>query len=337
MQMQNKKGDTLFFKTPPSVLGYAAVGGKKESEGPLADGFDVLDTDTTFGEKTWEQSESRMQAICAETALKKSGVTPKELDYLFAGDLENQCTASNYTMRDLPVPFLGLYNACATMAEGLGLAASFIAGGLAERTMALASSHFCAAERQYRFPLEYGGKRTPTSQWTATASGGVVLGSVGGPPYVKSVIFGRVIDYGIKDINNMGAAMAPAAAHTLLTFLKDSGRRPEDFDRIFTGDLGAVGSTLLEEICKKEGVKLTNHSDCGLLLYDREKQQVDAGGSGVGCSASVLCSHILPQLKSGKLREVLFIATGALMSPTTFMQKESIPGIAHLVQLGSGK
>ena len=327
----------MFFDRPPSVLGFAAVGGKRESEGPLADGFDLLETDTTFGEKSWERAESKMQAICADLAIQKSGTKAEQLDLLFAGDLENQCTASNYTLRNLDVPFAGLYNACATMAEGLALASCFVAGGLAQRAMALTSSHFCAAERQFRFPLEYGGKRTPTSQWTATASGGVVLGDVGGPPYVRAVTFGRVIDYGIRDINNMGAAMAPAAVSTLLTFFKDSGEKPEDFDRIFTGDLGIVGSALMEELCKREGVLLNNHEDCGLLLYDRGKQEVGAGGSGAGCSAAVLCSHILPRLREGKLRRVLFLATGALMSPTTTLQKESIPGVAHLVLLESEK
>ena len=327
----------MFFDRPPSVLGFAAVGGKRESEGPLADGFDLLETDTTFGEKSWERAESKMQEICADLAIQKSGTKAEQLDLLFAGDLENQCTASNYTLRNLDVPFAGLYNACATMAEGLALASCFVAGGLAQRTMALTSSHFCAAERQFRFPLEYGGKRTPTSQWTATASGGVVLGDAGGPPCVRAVTFGRVIDYGIRDINNMGAAMAPAAVSTLLTFFKDSGEKPEDFDRIFTGDLGMVGSALMEELCKREGVLLNNHEDCGLLLYDRGKQEVGAGGSGAGCSAAVLCSHILPRLREGKLRRVLFLATGALMSPTTTLQKESIPGVAHLVLLESEK
>lgn len=333
--MNRRCGKTLFFDQPPSVLGFAAVGGKRESEGPLADGFDLLETDTTFGEKSWERSESKMQALCAELTLQKSGVAAEELDLLFSGDLENQCTASNYTLRDLAVPFVGLYNACATMAEGLALAGCFVAGGLAKRAMAMTSSHFCAAERQFRFPLEYGGKRTPTSQWTATAAGGVVLGESGGPPYVRAVTFGQVTDYGIKDINNMGAAMAPAAVSTLLTFLRDSGEKTENFDRIFTGDLGMVGSALMEELCRREGIVLTNHDDCGLLLYDRGKQEVGAGGSGAGCSASVLCSHILPELRSGRMRRVLFIATGALMSPTTTLQKESIPGIAHLVLLES--
>lgn len=335
--MTRRSGKTLFFDQPPSVLGFAAVGGKREAEGPLADGFDLLETDTTFGEKSWERAESKMQAICADLAIQKSGTKADELDLLFAGDLENQCTASNYTLRNLDVPFAGLYNACATMAEGLALASCFIAGGLARRTMALTSSHFCAAERQFRFPLEYGGKRTPTSQWTATAAGGVVLGDAGGPPYVRAVTFGRVIDYGIKDTNNMGAAMAPAAVSTLLTFLSDSGEKPENFDRIFTGDLGMVGSALMEELCKREGVLVNNHEDCGMLLYDRGKQEVGAGGSGAGCSASVLCSHILPRLREGKLRRVLFLATGALMSPTTSLQKESIPGVAHLVLLESEK
>ncbi len=327
-------GDTLFFERPASVMGYASVGGKREAEGPLAEGFDLLETDTTFGEKTWEQSESRMQTLCAELALRRCGIDAAGVDLLFGGDLENQCTASNYTMRGLGIPFVGLYSACATMAEGLALAACFVAGGLARRAMALTSSHFCAAERQFRFPLEYGGKRTPTSQWTATAAGGVVLSADGAGPYLRAVTFGRVTDLGIKDTNNMGAAMAPAAASTLLAYFRDSGRDPEEFDRIYTGDLGAVGSALAMQLCEREGLRLEKiHEDCGLLLYDRGRQQVGAGGSGAGCSAAVLCSHILPQLKAGALQRVLFVATGALMSPTTALQKESIPGIAHLVAI----
>ncbi len=332
--MPRRTGGTLFFDRPAAVMGYAAVGGKREAEGPLADGFDLLEKDTTFGQKTWEQAESRMQSLCAELVLRRCGIGAEGVDLLFGGDLENQCAASNYTMRALQIPFVGLYNACATMAEGLALSACFVSTGLARRAMALTSSHFCAAERQYRFPLEYGGKRTPTSQWTATAAGGVVLSGSGSGPYLRAVTFGKVMDFGIRDTSNMGAAMAPAAASTLLAYFRDSGRDPEEFDRIYTGDLGAVGSALAMQLCEREGLRLDKlHEDCGLLLYDRGRQQVGAGGSGAGCSAAVLCSHILPQFRTGALHRVLFVGTGALMSPTTALQKESIPGIAHLVAI----
>lgn len=333
--MEQRKGSTILFAKPASIDAFAAVGGKKECEGPLGKEFDLCDTDTMFGEMTWERAEVAMQRLAAKKCLEKAAIEANKLDMVFAGDLQAQCTASNYAQRDIGAPMVGLYGACSTMAEGLALAASFCAAGYAKHAMAMTSSHFCAAERQFRFPLEYGGKRTPNSQWTATAAGSVLLAPNGKGPYVQAVTFGRINDMGIKDINNMGAAMAPAAADTLLRFFSNTGTEPSDYDRIFTGDLGAVGSTLLEQLCAKGGKKLTNHSDCGLLLFDREAQNTGAGGSGAGCSASVLCTHILPKLVRGELKKVLFVATGALMSTTTFQQKESIPGIAHLVYLTS--
>ncbi|MEF9969123.1 MAG: stage V sporulation protein AD [Ruthenibacterium sp.] len=332
-----RTGDTIFFDSPPSISAFAAVGGKKESEGPLAADFDVLMTDTTCGEKTWEKAESDFAARAIETVLQKGKLRLSALDAVFSGDLQCQCTASAYAMRGFDVPFLGLYGACSTMAQGIGLAACMVAGGCMQQALAMTSSHFCTAERQYRTPLAYGGKRTPTSQWTVTAAGAAVVAQRGGPPYVKAVTFGRVRDYAITDINNMGAAMAPAAAQTLLNYLKDSGNVPEMFDAIYTGDLGMVGANLFLELLADEGVAVKNHADCGLLVYDRTAQNVKAGGSGAGCSAAVLCCHILPQLATGAKKRVLFIATGALMSQTTFLQGESIPGIAHLLELTSEK
>ena len=270
-----------------------------------------------------------------ELCLRKADIPRSKVDIAFAGDLQAQCTASNYTMRELGIPFAGVYGACSTMAETLGLAAVFAAGGMAERVLALTSSHFCAAERQFRTPLEYGAKRTPTAQWTATAAGACLVrahGSAGVP--VLSVTFGRVQDFAVHDINNMGAAMMPAAASTLLRYFSATGTSPQDFDAIFTGDLGEVGTELLHEQMAKEGLPLDNHKDCGCLLYDTNSQNVQAGGSGAGCSAAVLCGKILPMLAAGQLRRVLFLATGALMSQTTFLQGESIPGIAHCVELG---
>lgn len=326
------------FRTddPPSALGFAAAGGKKEGEGPLGGEFDLLNTDTSFGEETWEKAESRLQLDAVRKALEKAALSPKEIDLIFAGDLLNQCVGSTYGLRALEIPFLGVYGACSTMAESLCLASLFVDSRLAGQAVAVTSSHFCSAERQFRFPLEYGGQRPPTAQWTATAAGAVIVGR-GNGPYIREVTVGTITDLGITDMNNMGAAMAPAAASTFATFFKDTGTRPEDYDRIFTGDLGKVGSMLLLELLQEEGYDLSrNHEDCGLLLYSPE-QDVHAGGSGCGCSASVLCAHILPRLRKGEYKEVLFAATGALMSPTLVQQGESIPGIAHLIHFSSKK
>ena len=313
-----RRGDTLLFDAPPTVAAWAAAGGKKESEGPLASAFDFVTQDAAFGEQgceNWEQAESLLQRKAVELCLRKADIPRSKVDIAFAGDLQAQCTASNYTMRELGIPFAGVYGACSTMAETLGLAAVFAAGGMAERVLALTSSHFCAAERQFRTPLEYGAKRTPTAQWTATAAGACLVrahGSAGVP--VLSVTFGRVQDFAVHDINNMGAAMMPAAASTLLRYFSATGTSPQDFDAIFTGDLGEVGTALLHEQMAKEGLPLDNHKDCGCLLYDTNSQNVQAGGSGAGCSAAVLCGKILPMLAAGQLRRVLFLATGALMA-----------------------
>ena len=324
------------FDAPPTVAAWAAAGGKKESEGPLALAFDFVTQDAAFGEQgceNWEQAESLLQRKAVELCLRKADIPRSKVDIAFAGDLQAQCTASNYTMRELGIPFAGVYGACSTMAETLGLAAVFAAGGMAERVLALTSSHFCAAERQFRTPLEYGAKRTPTAQWTATAAGACLLRPAGEGVQLCAVTFGRVQDYKIKDINNMGAAMAPAAAATLLHYLKDTGSAPADFDRIYTGDLGHVGSQLLRDLLAAEGLLLKNHVDCGCILYDAAEQTVKSGGSGPGCCAAVLCGHILPRLRRGSQKRVLFTATGALMSQTTFLQKETIPAVAHLVEL----
>ena len=336
--MAKKKGKrTLIFDNPPTVMAFAAVGSKKEAEGPLGGYFDYLDTDGTFGEKSWEKAESSMQRKAVEKALNKCSLAPSQIDYVFAGDLLNQCTGSTFGLRDMGIPLLGLYGACSTMAEGLILASLFIEAGIAEHTMAVTSSHFCSAERQFRFPLEYGGQRPPTAQWTATASGAAILGTGQAPPYVRGVLVGQIEDLGIKDANNMGGAMAPAAASTLKRFFEDTKTNQDNYDLILTGDLGQIGSDLLVQLMKMEGYDLSKkHSDCGVMIYDRKTQPtVGAGGSGCGCSASVLCGYILPQLKSEKLTNVLFMATGALMSPTTTQQGETIPGIAHLVWLSS--
>lgn len=333
--MPERKGQfTVTLSNRPSILGYAAVVGKKEGEGPLGRYFDYIFEDTTLGEKTWEKAESAMQREAFTRALDKAGLSPSQVQYIFAGDLLNQNIASTFGLREYNVPLYGQFGACSTMAQTLGLAAIFVDSGAADICSAVTSSHFCSAERQFRFPLEYGGQRPPTAQWTATASGSTVVGMGGNGVRIAAVCAGRVTDLGITDANNMGAAMAPAAADTIANFLQDTATSPDDYDLIVTGDLSAVGSELLCELLSRKGITLEkNYTDCGLLIYDRNKQDVHAGGSGCGCSAAVLNSYLLGKMERKELNSVLFIGTGALMSPTSSQQGESIPGIAHLVHL----
>lgn len=331
---------TIQLQTNPAVLGFAAVVGKKEGEGPYSQYYDQCHTDTTLGETSWEKAESRLQNEAIHIALHKANLKNTDIDCIFAGDLLNQCISSTFGLRSLDIPFLGQYGACSTMAQTLGIASLFVESGAASRTAAVTSSHFCSAERQFRYPLEYGGQRTPTAQWTATASGAIILGARNQYPTanvgIQAITFGRIVDYDIKDAANMGAAMAPAAANTLIDYFNDTGTNPQDYDLILTGDLGLVGSKLLDDIMKREGKDICPvHNDCGLMIYDREKQDVHAGGSGCGCSAAILCSAILQQMNAGQLHKVLFLGTGALMSPTSSQQGETIPGVAHLVYLKS--
>ena len=331
--MTERRGDTLLFHTPPVIAAQAAAGGKKESEGPLAAGFDELTTDNWLGQRSWEAAEKQLQLRAARRCLQKAGLPAEQVDLALAGDLQAQCTASGYALRELGVPFAGLFGACSTMAEALALGAALCSSGAAQNLLAMTSSHFCAAERQFRTPLSYGAVRTPTAQWTATAAGCCLLQPEGRGVGIAAATFGRVQDYQVKDINNMGAAMAPAAASTLLRHFADTHTGPQDFDCIYTGDLGHVGSQLLRELLAAEGFLLKNHVDCGCILFDANEQSVKSGGSGPGCCAAVLCGHILPRLRRRSQKRVLFAATGALMSQTTFLQKESIPAVAHLVEL----
>lgn len=330
-----RRGDTLLFDPAPVIAARAAVGGKKEGEGPLAAEFDELSKDNLFGKASWEAAESFLQLRAVRLCLKKAALAETDVQLLLAGDLQAQCTASGYAARELGAPFAGLFGACSTMAEALALGAALCGAGFAQSLLAVTSSHFCAAERQFRTPLSYGAVRTPTAQWTATAAGCCLLRPAGAAhgARVCAATLGRVQDLQVKDICNMGAAMAPAAAVTLLRYFADTGTQPGDFDCVYTGDLGHVGSQLLHELLAAEGVVLKNHLDCGCILYDAAEQSVKSGGSGPGCCAAVLCGHILPRLERGSQKRVLFVATGALMSQTTFLQKESIPAIAHLVEL----
>lgn len=327
---------TIEMTSYPSVVSYAAAGGKMEAEGPLGSSFDYLSDDSSFGESSWEKAESRLQQHAFEKALAKGNISEGDINFIMAGDLLNQCTGSAYSIRATGLPFLGLYGACSTMAESLLLASVFIDNDAGNYCAALTSSHFCSAERQFRFPETYGGQRTPTAQWTATASGCAIVGKHDKPPYIKAVTVGKITDLGIKDANNMGAAMAPAAYETISTHLKTRRLRPKDFDLILTGDLGFVGSEILIDLFRRDGINISGiHNDCGMMIYDREKQDVHAGGSGCGCSASVLCGHILDKVRKGELKNVLFAATGALMSTTVVQQGESIPGISHAVHISN--
>lgn len=284
-----------------------------------------------------------MQSEALTLALEKAGVESDDVDVIYAGDLMNQCIATSFGMRSFGRPLIGLYGACSTMAEGLMSASMAIDGGFADTAAALTSSHFASAERQYRTPLEYGAQRTPTAQWTATASGAALLhaklsGGRSSEPRVTYALPGRIVDLGIKDANNMGAAMAPAAADTLLALFRDTGTTPADYDLVVTGDLGVVGFDLLRALLKREGVEPgVSMNDCGLLLFDREREDVHAGASGCGCSAAVLCAMLLPELERGRLKRIVFAGTGALLSPTSSMQGESIPGICHAVVIEAGE
>lgn len=329
----------ITLENKPSILCAASVVGKKEMEGPIAKGFDVHDDTDTFGMPTWEQSESEMQRIALNTALQKGNFKIHDIDAIFAGDLINQCTSSGYGLANFDTQFFGLFGACSTMAESLVISSMLIDSGKYKRTAAVTSSHNCSAERQFRFPLEYGGQRTPTAQWTVTGAAAVILGEhTEGEPYICEVLPGRVCDKGITDSANMGAAMAPAAVDTLKRYFDESGMSPSEFSAIFTGDLGYEGSGILVDFLRTEGYDIGNvHKDCGLIIYDPERQDVHAGGSGCGCCASVLSAHILPEIKAGKLCDILFIATGAMMNTASIQQGLTIPGIAHLVHIKGGE
>ncbi|MBR5438294.1 MAG: stage V sporulation protein AD [Clostridia bacterium] len=335
--MATRKGKTVITDKKPAFIASAAVVGKKEGEGPLRDDFDKIFEDTTLGQDSWEKAESFLMKNAVITAVEKAGVAMKDIDGIFSGDLLNQCTGSAFALREFGIPFTGLYGACSTMALSLITATLAIESGGMNTCVAATSSHFCSAEKQFRYPLEYGGQRSPTAQWTVTGSGAAVLScrENSSLPFIDKVHIGTIEDLGIKDMTNMGAAMAPAAFRTLSEFFRDTQTSAEDYDAIFTGDLGFVGSELLKELMKREcGTDLSkNYSDCGLMIYDREKQDVHSGGSGCGCSASVLCSHILKNMNEGKYSNILFMATGALMSPVSSKEGESIPGIAHLLNI----
>ena len=326
---------TVLLPNKPRICASAAVGTPKEAQGPLGGELDYIFEDASAGESTWEKAESTLHREAVQRAIRKAGMQPQQIQLLLAGDLLNQCIGTSFGIRELQIPFAGMYGACSTMALTLGMAGILTDCGAVQTAVASTSSHFCSAEKQFRMPLEYGGQRPPTAQWTASAAGAAVLTDSGTFPHVEAVTFGRITDYGIKDANNMGAAMAPAACDTIAAFLQDTGTDPETYDMILTGDLGSVGSRLLCELLEKEhGIDIRRvHADCGLLLYDARTQDVHAGGSGCGCSGAVVCSYILRRLREGTLKRVLFVGTGALLSSVSSLQGESVPGVAHGVLL----
>lgn len=318
------------------ILGSASVVGKKEHDGPIGDVFDLHDEEDTFGQKTWEKAEAEMQRLAANTALKKCGMTEKDIGVMFAGDLVNQCTSSAYGLLDFYVPYFGLYGACSTAVEGLILSSVMTKNGIYEHAMSVASSHNCSAERQFRTPIEYGAQRSPTAQWTVTGAAAFILGSAdsaSGKAEIVEAMPGISVEKGIRDASNMGAAMAPAAADTLLRYFSESGKKPSDFDVIATGDLGFEGNAILRDLLHAEGITdgLDRLNDCGMMIYSRGEQDTHSGGSGCGCSAAVFASYFLPRLEDGRIKNMLLIGTGALMSPDSIKQGLGIPGIAHLI------
>ena len=334
-----KRGRQSFvLDSPPVITHWASIAGKKESEGPLAHTFDVKNRDTKFGQATWEQAEKHMQQLALQKLMEKAGIQSSQLDVVFSGDLLNQCIGSSFTLRNTGIPHLGLYGACSTMSESLLLASMAVGGGFVDRAAAMTSSHFASSERQYRFPLGYGGQRTPTSQWTVTGAGAALVCKEGSGPRITACTIGTVTDLGIQDANNMGCAMAPAAYDTIRSHFDDLHTAPEDFDLIVTGDLGQLGKELLLELAKRDGIAIGGKlADCGTYVFDNTSQDVHSGGSGCGCSAITLCGHLLGQLQSGKLKRILFCGTGALLSPTSTQQGLPIPGICHGVCITGGR
>lgn len=338
--MANHKLGKQSFRIPsPAVItAWASVAGKKESEGPLADSFDITVHDSYFGQRSWEQAEKKMQQMALDTLIKKANIHRSDVDLVTSGDLLNQCIGSSFTLRNTNIPHLGLYGACSTMAESLMVASFMVGGGYADHMVAMTSSHFASSERQYRFPLGYGGQRTPTAQWTVTGSGAAMVSSTGSGPVVDCCTVGTVTDLGIKDANNMGAAMAPAAFQTIQAHFADCSTGPDDYDRIITGDLGQIGKEMLLLLAEKEGIDLSGKlEDCGCLVFDNTTQDVHSGGSGCGCSAITLCGHLLNQLNNGTWERILFCGTGALLSPTSTQQGLPIPGVCHAVSIRGGK
>ena len=334
MSIKRYGNASVKFSVPPTIKAAAAVVGPKEGEGPLGTFFDKVNLDMFFGKETWEQAESEMVRQTIELAIQKANIKKEDVNYIFAGDLLNQISGSVFGVRSLERPFFGLFGACSAIGEGMSLGAMLIDGGFADHVIASASSHFCSTEKTFRFPLELGTQRPPTSAWTVTGDGAVVLSKQGEGPYVTAATTGTIVDMGVTDANSMGAAMAPAAADVIAAHFSDLNLPHNYYDVIATGDLGAIGSTLLCRLLAEKGMDISHiHTDCGILIYDREKQEVDSGGSGCGCSASTFAAYFYKKLKDGDIKKMLFVPTGALHSVTSVQQGESIPAIAHAVAI----
>ncbi len=325
---------SIQFEQAPYVLGSASIVGKKEGEGPLGKLFDVVGEDDKFGEDTWEEAESTLQKEAVMLAMGKAGLKKEDIRYIFGGDLLGQNIATTFGLLELNIPLFGLYGACSTAGESLSLAAMAVAAGYGENVLAVTSSHFASAEKQFRFPLEYANQRPLSATWTVTGSGAFVLGTRRGKTRITGITTGKVVDYGVKDSMNMGAAMAPAACDTIYQHLQDFQRQPGDYDKIVTGDLGTVGQEILIRLLEEKGVDISKvHMDCGIEIFDSEEQNTNAGGSGCGCSAVTLSALLLPKLEKGTYKRILFVPTGALLSNVSFNEGQSIPGIAHAVVL----
>ena len=323
---------SIQFEHPPIITSAASIVGQTEGEGPLAIFFDRVEPDPTFGKKSWEEAESELQRQTVQKCLDKAGRQAADVNCLFAGDLLGQIVATSFGVESFDIPFFGLYGACSTMGEALSLGAMAVAGGYGDRVLAVTSSHFGTAEKEFRFPLAYGNQRPPSASWTVTGSGACVLGKTRSRVKITGATTGKIIDYGLKDNQNMGACMAPAACDTIAQNFVDFNREPVDYDRIVTGDLGVVGREILLELLKKKGYDISEqHSDCGMLIFDPAKQDTGAGGSGCGCAASVLAEYLLPKLENGEWKRILFVPTGALMSKVSFQEGSSVPGIAQAV------
>lgn len=335
--MSQKVGkQSIAFENGVYIDAMASIVGKKEGEGPLGHEFDMIVEDPKFGEDNWDAAESKFQNETAKLVISKSGLAKESIRYIFAGDLLGQLIATTFGIAELEIPFFGLYGACSTMGESISLGAMTVAAGYADYVMALASSHFASAEKSFRFPLEYSNQRPYSATWTVTGCGSVIIGKDKGIAKIEGITTGKIVDYGIKDAMNMGACMAPAAADVIYNNLKDFHIEPDYYDKIITGDLGYVGQTILIDMLKERRIDISDrHYDCGIEIFDNDEQDTHSGGSGCGCSASVLCSYILKQLEKGYWKRILFVPTGALMSPISFNEGQSIPGIAHAVVLAS--
>lgn len=325
---------SIAFECPAYLVSSASVAGTKEGEGPLGRMFDLVAKEDLFGENTWEEAESAMQKEACQLALRKAYLKPEEIRYLYGGDLLRQGVATSRGVEELKIPMFGLYGACSTSGEALALAGMSVAAGYGDYMLAVTSSHFASAEKEFRFPLGYASQRPLSAHWTVTGSGAFVVGKRKSPVWITGITIGKIVDYGLRDSQNMGACMAPAACDTILQNLKDFERTTEDYDRIITGDLGYVGQSILFDLMRGKGVDIkSRHMDCGMTIFDQNLQDTHAGGSGCGCAAVTLSSYILPKLASGEWKRVLFVPTGALMSTVSYNEGASVPGIAHGIVL----